>query len=295
MKKVALLSAAVLACFGLCSANFVSAQQVTANSGAVWFVTLVNAHNGKEFCAPASTTFNQLAAAVSNFTKKDTITDSLVIDALAKSYPCTRSTATAGSTESLKRFGGPNGSIRQIAPIFSQLLLLSVPDTFRPVFENVGNGGTFYIVESVPSGESTNQWTQMITRTGAKDLATRASLSPQALAVNLAGRFKSACPTSFNVLKIGATSLDGHDAYALVASCGSVADGNGSHSESTLIVQIKGDRDYYGVQWAVRGPASSQPMALNAPAWTERFQALQPIRLCPIVPGESAPYPSCLH
>ncbi|WP_445145837.1 hypothetical protein [Dyella sp. Tek66A03] len=215
MKKVALLSAAVVACFGLFSANAVSAQQVTAT--------------------------------------------------------------------------------RQIAPIFNQLLLLSAPSTFRPVFENVGNRGAFYIAESVPAGESAKQWTQMITKTGAKDLATRANLSPQVLAVNLAGRFKSACPTSFNSLDLGAMSLDGHDAYALVASCGSVADGNGSHSESTLIVQIKGDKDYYGLQWAVRGPASLQPLALTAPAWRERLQTLQPVRLCPIVPGESAPYPSCLH
>ena len=244
MKKVARLLAVVLAFVGLSSANLASAQQATGKSEAVWFVALVNAHNGKEFCAPATTTFKQLAAVVASFTDKDTITDPMVIQALAQNYPCTKSTATAGSTESLKRFGDGHGSIKQITPIFSQLLLLSAPDTFRPVFENVGNGGTFYIAEAVPSGENTKQWTQMITKTGAKDLASRANLSPQALAVNLAGRFKSACPTSFNSLDLGAISLDGHDAHALVASCGSVADGNDSHSESTLIVQIKGDKDY---------------------------------------------------
>lgn len=297
MKKISLLSAALLSIFIFLSSNNASAQQDAGKSEGMWFVNLVRVHNGKEFCVPNSTTFNQLAATLVTFSKahpelQDRITDPVAIQALAESYPCTGNSVKASPLNLVKP---PIGSIREIAPIFSQLLLLSVPATFRPVFEHVGNAGSFYIAESVLAGESTAQWTQMITRTGAKDLAARIDISPQSFAMNLANRFKTVCPTTFSSLDLGVASLDGHDAYAMIASCGNVSSGNISFSESTLIIQIKGSSDYYGIQWAVRGPASLQPLALNAPIWRERLQKLQPIKLCPIIPGEPAPYPSCVH
>jgi hypothetical protein len=195
--------------------------------------------------------------------------------------------------DAINKYVGSNGSIKEIAPIFSQLLLVSVPGNFRPVSEHVGNAGTFYIQESVPAGESETQWTQMITKTGAKDLASKINITPQFLAANLAKRFDSVCPTSFSSLNLGEVQLSGVYAYAMVASCGAVTEGSASHSESTLIVEIKGSNDYYGLQWAIRGPASAQPMALDEATWRGRLQKLQPIKLCPIVPGEQMPYPSC--
>ena len=195
--------------------------------------------------------------------------------------------------DAISKHVGAQGSITEIAPIFSQLLLTNVPGNFRPAFEHLGNQGTFYIQESVPAGESDTQWTQMITRTGAKGLALRGDITPQMLAANLAKRFDTACPTSFSSLDLGEVQLGGAPAYAMVASCGSVADGGSLHSESTLILEIKGSNDDYSVQGAVRAPASSRPIALDEAAWRARLQHLQPIRLCPIAPGERAPYPSC--
>ena len=129
--------------------------------------------------------------------------------------------------------------------------------------------------------------------TGAKGLAANPNVTPEVAALDLVNRFDSVCPTSFSKLIFGNMQIGGYDAYAVVASCGTVSDENGSHSESTLIVQIKGSNDYYGAQWAVRGPASAQPMSLKESIWRERLQKLQPIKLCPIVPGEQEPYPSC--
>jgi hypothetical protein len=34
--------------------------------------------------------------------------------------------------------------------------------------------------------------------------------------------------------------------------------------------------------------------AIDEAKWRERLRQLQPIRFCPIVPGEAAPYPSCV-
>ncbi|MGH6710628.1 MAG: hypothetical protein ACREEK_16835 [Bradyrhizobium sp.] len=43
----------------------------------------------------------------------------------------------------------------------------------------------------------------------------------------------------------------------------------------------------------VRGPTAAQS-AIDEGKWLARLGQLQPIRLCPIVPGEPAPYPSCV-
>ena len=69
----------------------------------------------------------------------------------------------------------------------------------------------------------------------------------------------------------------------------------GAHSESALLIAIKGAADYYTVQWAERGPASPRPIAFDEAMWNERFDKLGPIKLCPIKPGEPPPYPSCAN
>jgi hypothetical protein len=50
---------------------------------------------------------------------------------------------------------------------------------------------------------------------------------------------------------------------------------------------------YYTLQWAERGPAAGK-IAIDEAKWQARLRQLQPIRLCPILPGEHAPYPSCV-
>jgi hypothetical protein len=56
-----------------------------------------------------------------------------------------------------------------------------------------------------------------------------------------------------------------------------------------------GRADRFGrarLQWAERTPAGGKP-AIDETKWLDRLRQLQPIRFCPIVPGEAAPYPSC--
>jgi len=54
------------------------------------------------------------------------------------------------SSDQLNKYAQTHGSLKQIAPIFSQLVLISPPSNFRPVFEHLDNGGQSYIHESVP-------------------------------------------------------------------------------------------------------------------------------------------------
>ncbi len=174
-----------------------------------------------------------------------------------------------------------------ISPIFGQLVRFQMPLSFVVVYENTK--GTQYTREAVPKGETVERWTQMITVTGYKGLAANANVTPEKFAGGIAGGFKRLCPDSFAAKGLGATKFSGADAYVAVAGCGTVQ----GRSETVLIVVVKGVADYYTFQWAERGAAGPAP-AVEDIRWTDRLRALQPIALCGIVPGETAPYPSCI-
>jgi hypothetical protein len=182
-------------------------------------------------------------------------------------------------------------SVRMISPIFSQLVMLSLPKGFTTVFEDTSGGQ--YTREAVLDGETVERWSQMITVTGAKGLASNPRLTAQSFVEQIAGGFKNACPDTFSAKGLGALKISGRDAFIALAGCGTAASDGNAHSESALLVAIKGTADYYTIQWADRGPASARPMALDEAMWKERFDKLSPIKLCPIKPGEAPPYPSC--
>lgn len=187
---------------------------------------------------------------------------------------------------------GPTGTkVRAVMPVFSQLVAFSYPKGFAPAFEDAKNGS--YIQESVLKGENVQNWSQMITVTGAKGIASNPDMTPIGFANDIAAGFRSACPDSFAGNSLGEFKLDGHDAFAAVASCGNVNAAGGTRSESVLLIVIKGKRDYYSLQWAERGKASRGPLPFDGAKWSARLRQLGPLALCPIVPGEVAPYPSC--
>jgi hypothetical protein len=186
-------------------------------------------------------------------------------------------------------------SVVQISPIYSQLVALSLPQGFRLAFENTSPDGKRYIRELVLQGETVDRWSQMITVTGAKGLVAAPNLTPQLFAETIGNGFKRACPDSFAAKTFGGTKISDQDAFILLASCGSLQSGTAKYSETALLVAIKGSADYYTIQWAEREAAASPPLALNEPKWMDRFKKLGPIRLCPIVAGEPAPYPSCVN
>jgi hypothetical protein len=177
-----------------------------------------------------------------------------------------------------------------ISPIFGQLVTFSMPAGFVAVSENTN--GPNYIREAVLKGETATSWSQMITVTGAKGLAGNPKVSPETVAGSIVGGFKSACPDSFAAQGFGPAKFGEQDAYVAVASCGRVETSADKHSETALIVAIKGSADYYTLQWALRAPTAGKA-PIDETKWVARLRQLQPIRLCPIVAGERAPYPSC--
>ena len=184
-------------------------------------------------------------------------------------------------------------SMTAISPIFGQLVRFSMPAGFVPVFEKTN--GPFYIREAVPKGETTEHWTQMITVTGHNGLAGNPKFSPQAMAASMAGGFKKVCPETFAAKGFGETRLGEQDGFVAVAACGKVDASADGHSEAALIVIARGSADAYTIQWAERGASQATAPAIDDAKWQQRLRDLMPIRLCPIVAGEAAPYPSCLQ
>jgi hypothetical protein len=182
-------------------------------------------------------------------------------------------------------------SFRVISPIFSQLVSFAMPSNFAVVFENTEGG--HYIRKAVLNGETPERWTQMITVTGEKGMTLTPGSSPEMLASTIAAGFKSACPDSFAAKPLGEMKFGRFAGFVAVIGCSRIDSGSTRHSETALLITIKGASDYYTIQWAERGPESDEP-PVNDERWQMRLRDLSPIDLCPIMPGEAAPYPSCV-
>lgn len=186
-----------------------------------------------------------------------------------------------------------HGPMTTITPIFSQLLAFSLPAGF--VIADAQHNDRVYLRESVLKGETVDDWSQMITVIGRKDLASNPQATPEAVAQMAGAIYAKACPNTLAVKDLGPTRLDGRDAYMAFFGCGAVTQGAAAaHAESMVVLAVQGERDSYVIQWAQRGPASSTPPAFDRAQWMARLNSLAPIKLCPIKPGEAEPYPSCL-
>jgi hypothetical protein len=177
-----------------------------------------------------------------------------------------------------------------ISPIWGQLVRFSMPLNFVVVYENVKDDQ--YIREAVLKGETVDAWTQMITVIGTKGLARHPQATPKNYAVSIAAGFKQSCPGTFDAKPLGPTKFGDHDGFIAVGGCGRVAGSADKHSETALIVAVRGSADLYTIQWAERAPGADKP-AIDDAKWQDRLSRLNPIMFCAIVPGEAAPYPSC--
>ena len=247
-------------------------------------------NNGKGICAPSSTTPSDvvllLRQYMSQHSEKRYLTEADIFQVLSQRFPCkTNYPVHKNAIETLREKGY---SVKVVSPIFDQLVMFSLPSGFTTISEKID--GRSYIRESVLAGESAKKWSQMITVTGLKNIAGIGIVTPPLLANVMVAGFKDVCPTSFNGVGLGAFKLGSYDAFAAVASCGVANPRDDLYSESMLYIIIKGKSDYYTIQWAERGDASTSPIKFDESKWMERFKKLGPIKLCPIVPGESAPY-----
>jgi hypothetical protein len=182
-----------------------------------------------------------------------------------------------------------NATFTAVTPIFSQVIALEYPTQFRMVDEEAKGGS--YIQESVKAGDTADRWSEMITVTGRQGAASLPQVSAKSFVLNIFKSFQSACPATFSTLDLGSRKVDGREGFAVIASCGSVstteeAAKNAAHSETALILGIKGNADIYTVQWAQRGQSSAHPLTLEAAVWVDRLKQLDPIRVCERGPNQ---------
>jgi hypothetical protein len=176
-----------------------------------------------------------------------------------------------------------------VTPIFSQVIALRTPTQFMMVNEETKGGS--YIQESVKAGDTVDRWSEMITVTGREGAASLPQASAKSFVLNIFKNFQSACPTTYSTLELGSRKVDGREGFAAIASCGSVstveeAAKKAAHSETALVLGIRGSADIYTVQWAQRGQPSAHPLTLDAAVWVDRFKILDPIRVCEHGPNQ---------
>lgn len=184
-----------------------------------------------------------------------------------------------------------DGTGRTVTPVFHQLVMFTLPAPFKAAYEKTSSG--FYIREHVPEGQTVDDWSQMITLTGTKDLASKPEATPQQYVAALVRGFRRHCTETFSGADLGPQTIGGYSAFAGIASCGRVDAGGTGKSETAVILAVKGSDDYYVLQWAEHAAASNVPPPIDKGNWSARLAKLNPVKLCPIVPGEAAPYPSC--
>jgi len=184
---------------------------------------------------------------------------------------------------------GDSPKVTAVTPIFGQVIALRYPSSFKMVNEETK--GNYYIQESVKAGETVDQWSEMITLTGRQGAASLPQASAKAFVLSILQNFQTACPATFSTAELGPRTVDGLQAFAIIGSCGNVSTAeeaakHAAHSETALILGIKGRADIYTVQWAQRGPASDHPLTLDRGTWSDRFKQLDPIHICAHSPNE---------
>lgn len=180
---------------------------------------------------------------------------------------------------------------RVVVPVFHRLVAFTLPAGFNVSFERTS--GNVYVREHVPAGESKDDWTRMLSLSGVQGLSYNPDATLEAYLRALGRGFQMHCPDTYVALDLGPQALVKEPSFASVVSCGRVSAGGKAHSETSVMLGIKGPDDFYVLQWTEQGRDSSHPLALDGKYWSARLAQLAPVRLCPIVPGEGPPYTSC--
>ncbi|MGL4604649.1 MAG: hypothetical protein ACRCU9_10940 [Iodobacter sp.] len=177
-------------------------------------------------------------------------------------------------------------------PLFSQMLLFSYPKGFTLIHSE--RRSEIFFQQYVLDGESKNDWSQAVRITALKNMAADLTITPERVAASIAKGYLSDCPNSHTFTPFSGLKSGRHNVFAIVMSCGTIAPKQSApYSRSELTIVIQGDKDYYTVQWIERSLPSEGPIPFNQDKWSDRFKFLIPIKLCPVIPGEKPPYPSC--
>jgi hypothetical protein len=150
----------------------------------------------------------------------------------------------------------PQRSLLSIA-MFSEKVTLMLPAGWKLGYKDEKPLQSIY--ELVPKDQSVENWSEMITVQGYKDLGAREGSSPRFFLEVLQSRLRQPCGPDFITQNLGPQTIDGHAAHAVILGCpkmGAPASGAKiGQSEIALYVAIKGKKDMYLFHHAMRGDA----------------------------------------
>lgn len=169
-------------------------------------------------------------------------------------------------------------------PIFSQTLAFTLPAGWKLGFENVGE--SIHVVEYVPEGQTVENWREMITLQGFRDVDRNPPLTPKGFLGLKVLDHRKVCGERVVAISIGDLRVDGHDAHAAIIGCGSVpADRpyglKKGQGEVAYFIAIRGRKDMYLIHRAMRGPEFDPRSPPITPANGPQLMGeLEPIKLC---------------
>ena len=115
------------------------------------------------------------------------------------------------------------------------------------------------------------------------------------LASRFSGGYHDACPDTFEESAFGSGDVEGADgSYGYWAACGTMHAPSTPVSQEALLIAIRGKGSYV-LAWVTRGAATEEGPDSDDDVLEPKLEAMRGgLKLCPLVAGEAAPYPSCI-
>jgi hypothetical protein len=185
-----------------------------------------------------------------------------------------------------------------IVSSYNERLLLTVPAGFTLLEEEVKTPN-FLTLSAVLWGESTQVFSQRVSVTSMK-VETKAGQTLERLVQQHVGMMGYGCSqsghSSFKDFPIGPVAVQGGSqgiAVVLVCDSDTFSPAGKPARMSALTVGIKGEKDFFLLEWQEVEKHSEQPLTFDKAKWSGRLQALMPIRLCPNLPDKGRPNSGC--
>ena len=162
---------------------------------------------------------------------------------------------------------------------FTQRLEVTPPDGWSQVWD--GGKADSYIVEYLRSGETVEDWKEMITVTGLRQPPAAGDPRPaMSFALAIKDGYQSACPESFSAYEQEAPKVPGAlDVFAGNLNCGRL--GESGLSQAMTFVVVAGKAEVFTYQWAEQAQPWDGGAAFDEARWAPRLQALSAgLKLC---------------
>lgn len=179
------------------------------------------------------------------------------------------------------------------APVYGAVVVFQLPPSFQPGFEAEAAGR--YILELVPSGQTVEDWEEMLTLTAVQGVTSGSGMDATEVVdwglQELAHGYQNGCsaPIIFEIFN-DPPPKGAEDGVLAHLGCPKVL--RTGQSEQAMLWVAVGQDNLYTLQWAERGPAQDS-LAFEPSQWFDRFDLLSRMALCVPLPAEQAPYPSC--